>query len=338
MVSPHALLEKFPLSEKNREFIGNSRKTAKSLLQGNTEKLVILVGPCSIHNIESALTYGARLKRLSDYVQDSLFLVMRVYVEKPRTTVGWKGFLYDPFLNGSGNLMEGLALTRSLFLELTKIGLPIATEFVNPLVAPFFQDLITWGFIGARTAASQTHRELASNLSFPVGFKNTIEGNLSLPINSMIASKTSHTFFHIDSQGTLNAITSPGNPSCHLVLRGSDLETNYDAESIQYAYELQKSLGLSQHIMVDCAHGNSNKDPVRQKEVFLKVLNQFHSHQTPLLGIMLESFLESGNQPLELGSPPSPNISITDPCLSWSETESLILTAHEALQSYACSG
>ncbi len=330
--SPISLIERFPIKEHEINFLEHSRKIAKQIVTGKTSKLALIVGPCSIHNIESALEYADRLKLLSDYVQETLFLVMRVYVEKPRTTIGWKGFLYDPFLNGTDDLSEGITLVRELFLNLAKLKVPTATEFVNPLSALFFQDLVTWGFIGARTAASQIHRELASSFPFPIGFKNTLEGNLSLPINSIIATKTSHTFLGINEKGSLSAISSAGNPFCHLVLRGSDLESNYDRESISYARELQKASGIHHPIMVDCAHGNSSKNRIRQKAVFKEVVSQFCKHATPLLGIMLESFLDAGNQPFEMGSTISPTLSITDPCLGWSETEELILSFHESLQ------
>lgn len=333
--TPYQLLEKFPLLEKEKEFLSSSRNIAKQIVAEKSSKLALIVGPCSIHNIESALSYAEKLKKLSNYVDDTLFLVMRVYVEKPRTTIGWKGFLYDPFLNGTDDLAKGLILVRKLFLELAKLEMPTSTEFVNPLSSPFYQDLVTWGFIGARTTTSQIHRELASSLPFPIGFKNTLEGNLSFPINSIISAKTSHTFLGINEKGNLTALSSIGNPFCHLVLRGSDFETNYDKESIRYAKELQRTSGIYHPIMVDCAHGNSSKNHLLQKEVFKTVINQFCNHSTPLLGIMMESFLDAGNQSFELGSSLSPTLSITDPCLSWSETEELILSCHEMLSKKA---
>ncbi len=331
LISPSSLQAKYPLQQTEIEFIRNSRMLAKQIISRNSKKLALIVGPCSIHNIESALIYADRLKKLSDYVSETIFLVMRIYVEKPRTTIGWKGFLYDPYLNGTNDLDKGLSLIRNLLLDLAKIKLPAATEFVNPLFAPYFQDLITWGFIGARTTTSQIHRELASSLSFPVGFKNTLEGNLSFPINSIISAKTSHTFLGCNEKGMISSLSSTGNPFCHLVLRGSEIETNYDKESIFYAQELQKASGIYHPIMIDCSHGNSNKNPIMQKHTFKKVIQEHLYDSTPLLGIMLESFLDAGSQPFEMGAELSATISITDPCINWAETEELILLCHELL-------
>jgi 3-deoxy-7-phosphoheptulonate synthase len=331
LTSPSSLQQMLPLQETEKQFLKNSRMLAKQIVSGKTEKLALIVGPCSIHNIESAFAYADRLKKLSNYVSETIFLVMRIYVEKPRTTIGWKGFLYDPYLNGTNDLPKGLTLVRNLLLEIAKIGLPTATEFVNPLSASYFQDLITWGFIGARTTTSQIHRELASSLSFPIGFKNTLEGNLSLPINSIISAKTSHTFLGCNENGVLSSLSSTGNPFCHLVLRGSEIETNYDKESIFYALELQKASGIYHPIMVDCSHGNSNKNHIMQKHTFKKVIQEHIYESTPLLGIMLESFLDGGSQPFEMGAELSPTISITDPCISWADTKELILSCHELL-------
>ncbi len=329
--TPQSLLEKFPIDQESTDFVLSSRNSAIEIISGESSKLAILVGPCSIHNFDSALIYAEKLKKLSNYVKETLFLVMRVYCEKPRTTLGWKGFLYDPYLNGTDDLAKGLALVRNLFLDLAKLKIPTATEFLNPLSVPFYQDLVTWGFIGARTTTSQIHRELGSSLSFPIGFKNTLEGNLSLPINSIISAKTSHTFLGINNNGNLTTLSSSGNPFCHLVLRGSDHTTNYDKENLTYAMNLQNASDIYHPIMVDCAHGNSDKNHLRQKEIFNTLIDQHINYSTPLLGIMLESFLDSGNQLFKLGISPSPTLSITDPCLGWSETEELILSCHEKL-------
>ncbi len=329
--SPVSLKSKFLLTRGGGAFLSDSRDEARKIVVGKSKKLALVIGPCSIHNIESALSYAKKLKKLSDYVEETLFVVMRVYVEKPRTTVGWKGFLYDPYLNGTNDLNEGLSLTRELLLELVHLKLPSATEFVNPLTAQFFEDLVTWGFIGARTTSSQIHRELASSLPFPVGFKNTLEGDLTSPINSIISAKTPHTFLANNQEGRLAICCSSGNPHSHLVLRGSELEPNYDKEHLIYAKKLQKASGIYHPIMIDCSHGNSKKNPIHQQEVFKRVIQQYMKYQTPLLGLMVESFLESGNQSLELGFPLSPSLSITDPCLGWNETENLILQCHETL-------
>jgi 3-deoxy-7-phosphoheptulonate synthase len=332
--SPNSLFKKLPLSIEGARFVSTSINNAKKIVAGTSSKLAIIVGPCSIHSIESALLYAEKLKKLSLCVEETLFLVMRVYVEKPRTTIGWKGFLYDPFLNGTDNLAKGLFFVRKLFIDLANLEIPTATEFLNPLSAPFYQDLVTWGFIGARTTTSQIHRELASSLPFPVGFKNTQDGNLLLPINSMISANTSHTFFGMNVNGNLSSLRSNGNPFCHLVLRGSDFETNFDKESIEFASKLQALSGITQRIMIDCAHGNSRKNHIQEKEVFKKIVEDFFDHSTPLSGIMFESFLESGNQTFKLASSHSKTLSITDPCIGWTETEELILEFHEKLLNY----
>ena len=329
--TPLSLITRFPIGETEKKFLSYSRNLAKKIIQGKSKKIVLIVGPCSIHNVNSALIFAKKLKKLSSCVREKLFLVMRVYVEKPRTTIGWKGLLYDPQLNGTDDLAEGLSLARNLFLNLAKLGVPTSTEFVNPFAALYFQDLVTWGFIGARTTTSQIHRELASSLDFPIGFKNTTDGNISLPVDSIIAANSPHNFLGINYNGNLSAINTIGNPFCHLVLRGAEHDTNYDKENLYYAEELQNRAGIFPKIMVDCAHGNSKKNHDWQKKTFLKVTDQYIENATPLLGIMMESFLEAGNQPFLQGIIPSPNVSITDPCLSFEETEDLILTLHNKL-------
>lgn len=332
--SPKTLLESLKLSDKQAEFILESRKIAKTILAGKDSRKVIVIGPCSIHNYESAIEYGLRLKALSDVVQDSLFLVMRVYVEKPRTTTGWKGFLYDPYLNGSDDLLQGIRLSRRLLLELAEIGIPTATEFVNPIAASYLRDLITWGFIGARTSSSQIHRELASALTMPIGFKNTTEGNLQLAINGAITSRVSHSFLGTDDEGKISVLHSQGNPNTHIVLRGSDTASNFDSQSIEYAVRLQNSSGLRSPILIDSSHGNSKKDHLIQEEIFQNIVLQMCSENPYILGIMAESFLEAGNQSLELASPIDPEISITDPCMSWLTSERLIHWCHAKLMNH----
>ena len=284
--------------------------TAISIVSGTSDKLAMIVGPCSVHNIDSALVYAKRLRALQSHLHH-LFLVMRVYVEKPRSCLGWKGLLYDPFLNGTNNLDAGLRLARELFETIHAMDVPIATEFVNPFIAPYFQEFISWGFIGARTAASQVHRELASSLPFPVGFKNLLNGDLHLPLQSILSAQSPHAYFGPNA----TPCYSQGNPYTHLVLRGSTTQANYT--DVEKAYALQMSYGISTRILVDCAHGNTQKDPYKQRDVAIAVAGQI----TPRLGLMLESFLEEGNTAVEHATP---NLSITDPCLSWDATEELL--------------
>ena len=324
LYSPNALFKELPLLERDAKQIKRYRQIAKQILVGQSPLIPVIVGPCSIHSIQGALEYATKLKTLHQEVSETLFPIMRVYVEKPRTTIGWKGLLYDPYLNGSNDIAHGIKLVRKLLLQLTQMGIAIATEFVNPISAGYFEDLITWGFIGARTTASQIHREFVSTLNFPVGFKNDINGNLQVAIHSLVSAKSSHTFLSQGKDGTPNIIFSPGNRFTHLVLRGSDDETNYDVQSIEKAASLQKNSNLPGKILIDCAHGNSKKNPQKQKEVFFEVAEEISSQNPHILGIMLESFLSEGNQPLDQKSSLSDHLSITDPCISWEDTETLL--------------
>jgi len=329
--SPRILLDLLTPTDEQLQFVARSKIIAKRIFLKKENRFPLIVGPCSIHNYSSAIAYAKKLKNLSDKVSGTLFLIMRAHVEKPRTTLGWKGLLYDPYLNGSNDISCGIRLSRKLFLDFAEIGIPIATEFLNPLVASYLQDLVSWGFIGARTSSCQNHRELASSLHMPIGFKNDTEGNLQLAINGAISSRVSHTFLGNDQAGRSSVIRSNGNPYTHIVLRGSDHATNYDSQNVQRAASLQSSCGLHSPILIDCTHGNSKKNLFMQKEVFLDVQDQLLEENPHILGLMLESFLIGGNQPFELGDTPSPDISITDPCLDWKTTENLILNLHSAL-------
>lgn len=329
--SPKILAEQLFCPEELTATIGSFRESARQVFLRSDFRIPIIVGPCSIHNIESALKYAHLLKNLSDQVSDKFFIVMRVYVEKPRTITGWKGLLYDPYLNGSDDINQGIRLSRQLMLKIAEIGLPIATEFLNPLVAYYYHDLVSWGFIGARTSASQVHRELASLLPIPIGFKNLTDGNVTIPINSIIASRTSHSFLGLDEEGKSSILQSTGNPYSHLVLRGSDSESNYDKESILSSIRQQNNSGLHSPIIIDCSHGNSKKDPNTQKIVFREVINHLRQDVPDILGIMIESNIAHGSQSFELGLPTNDDQSITDACLSFEETEKLILWAYSIL-------
>jgi len=329
---PHELIERFSPSAQTLAFIEQSRSTAKNILSGNDPRKALIIGPCSIHDKESALEYAQRFKELATEVSESCFLVMRFYVEKSRTAKGWKGFVYDPHLDGSYAIETGLIWTRELLLYLADLGVPCATEFVNPLILPYFEDLITWGFIGARTTYSQTHRQLASSLSMPIGFKNSLDGNLKSAVHSVESAAESHTCLSVDRNGKLCALQSQGNPNTHIILRGSCEEPNYDSSCVEQALQLLKLHGLPERVMIDCSHGNAQKQTENQVKVFENTLQQILEGNTQIFGLMLESHLESGNQPMTGGLPELQYaVSITDACIDWETTEQLVRAAHVAL-------
>ena len=334
MFSPRKIREKLPLTAKQRSSIQKSRETIQNLMTGKDNRLALVLGPCSIHDLSSALEYARRLRLLADEVSSTCYLVMRVYIEKPRTVTGWKGLAYDPHLDGTNDIQTGIFWARELFLTLTDLGIPIATEFLHPLFVPYLQDLVSWGFIGARTSASQPHRELASYLPCPIGFKNSPDGNIEQAIHSMIVARSPHRFPHINDEGSICLVESEGNPFTHVVLRGARHSSNYEASAIAETIETMDHHGLKNRILVDCSHGNCQKEYTKQKEVFNTVLEQFQRGNNKILGMMLESHLEEGSQYLS-ESPSSLKyaVSITDPCLSWTETENLVRIAAEALSS-----
>ena len=325
MLTPRKIKEKLAVSQKQKLFIEKNREVIRDLITGKDGRLALVLGPCSIHDLSSALEYGRRIRALAEEVASTCVLVMRVYIEKPRTVTGWKGLAYDPHLDGSNDIQTGIFWARELFLTLTDLGIPVATEFLNPLLTPYIQDLVSWGFIGARTSASQPHREIASYLSCPIGFKNSPEGNVDQAIHAMVAAGCPHRFPHINDEGQIAIAESEGNPFTHVVLRGSRKESNYDPASIAEAIENMDLHGLKNRILVDCSHGNCQKEYGRQKEAFHAVLKQFERGNHKILGMMLESHLEEGSQYLS-ESPSSLKyaVSITDPCLGWNETEILV--------------
>ncbi len=327
--SPRELRASLPLSSSQSAFIASSRKTAIDLLLRKDPRLLIVLGPCSIHDTKSALEYAERVYELSKKVKDFAFLVMRAYVEKPRTQAGWKGMLYDPHLDGSYAIGEGLELSRRLLIALAEKKVPVATEFVDPIASPYLDDLITWGFIGARTSASQPHRQLASSLPFPIGFKNGVDGNIEQAIHAQVAASAPHVFMQVDLEGKLAAKKSEGNPFGHVVLRGSLSGINYDPLSIARILKKISLFGIKPRILVDCAHDNSQKLPEKQKEAFCSVLKQIAQGTPGIFGFMLESHLQGGNQSLseEGASSLKYAVSITDPCLDWASTAELILEA-----------
>ncbi len=324
--SPHEIKTLLEAPAETVAFIEGARRTAKDIVAGIDPRLCLIIGPCSIHERTSAIEYAKRIQDLSKKVESACFIVMRFYVEKPRTKMGWKGLVYDPHLDGSHDIQTGLLWTRELLLEMAKMKVPCATEFVDPLAALYFDDLITWGFIGARTSSSQPHRQFASHLKFPVGFKNSTDGNLENALHGVHSSREPHAALHIDPHGKLCAIQTDGNPHSHIVLRGAHDGSNYDAASVQTALEKLKEAKLPERLLIDCSHGNCQKKSEKQQEVFLSVLEQIEKGNDKIFGMMLESHLESGSQPLtEDLSLLKYAVSITDPCLDWKTTEDLIL-------------
>ncbi|MBH3432792.1 3-deoxy-7-phosphoheptulonate synthase [Pseudomonas citronellolis] len=322
---PAELRQRLPLSAALAERVQHDRQAIRAILDGRDPRLLVVVGPCSLHDADSALDYAERLAALAPEVSDQLLLVMRAYVEKPRTTVGWKGLVYDPRLDGSGDMAEGLALSRRLMLDMLERGLPVATELLQPLVAGYLDDLLGWAAIGARTSESQVHREMVSGLDLPVGFKNGTDGSLGIACDAMRSAAHPHQHFGIDGLGRPALVQTLGNPDTHLVLRGGHGGPNYDVASVRAAREGLEKQGIPARIMVDCSHANSAKDPLRQPAVLASVLDQRLGGDASLRGVMLESHLFDGCQPLkgELRY----GVSITDGCLGWSGTEALLLDA-----------
>jgi 3-deoxy-7-phosphoheptulonate synthase len=315
------------------EFVSISRSQIKSILKGRDRRLMVVVGPCSIHDPKAAMEYAERLAALSAELSDQLFLVMRVYFEKPRTTIGWKGLINDPEMNGSHLISKGLGIARGLLCAITELKLPVATETLDPITPEYMADLICWGAIGARTTESQTHREIASGLSFPIGFKNGTDGNLQIAIDAMKSALHSHSFLGINREGKTAIIQTAGNPDVHIVLRGSNNKPNYLPEDIKKTEEMLGKADLFPSIMIDCSHGNSAKNHERQPLVMQGVLDQIAAGNRSISGVMIESNLEAGSQniPTDL-SKLKYGVSITDKCIDWKTTEHLLRDAHKQLK------
>ncbi len=329
MITPRALKNKLPLKTAQR--ILAHRKTIEDILLGRDPRLLLIVGPCSIHDTRAAYDYAIRLRRLASEVEDCCFIAMRTYFEKARTALGWKGLMYDPFLDGSHNMEKGVELAREFLVALSELGMPAATEFLEPYSSNYIADCISWGSIGARTCQSPIHRQIASNLAMPVGVKNRSDGNIDIPINACLTAKEPHHFLGINDDGCLEHVKSPGNPLPHLVLRGSDQGPNFYRSSIQYAASKLQEAGLHDAVIVDCSHDNAEKNYQRQEQVFTSVLEQILTHKSPVRGIMVESFLKGGAQSEPIIK--SLGQSITDPCLNWETTETLIREAALTLKS-----
>ncbi len=324
LITPEQLKTKLPVSEDVREAVNGFRETVRNIVDRKDPRLLVVVGPCSIHDVEAAKEYAQRLKGLSDDIADHLFVVMRAYFEKPRSSIGWKGLINDPHLDDSFKVAEGLHIGRQLLLELSQMGLPLATEALDPITPQYMQDLISWSAIGARTTESQTHREMASGLSCPVGFKNGTDGSLGVAINALESVASPHRFLGISPTGQVSVIQTKGNAHGHVVLRGGSSGPNYSPEHIQACEAALEKLGLTQSIMVDCSHANSNKDHRQQRNVVNSVSQQIAAGNRSITGLMIESNLHEGNQSISNPDGLSYGVSITDACINWDETDSLL--------------
>lgn len=324
LIPPQQLKQGIPVSERAQRFIVRARQTVADIIHKRDNRLLLVVGPCSIHDIDSAKEYAQRLKRLHDELSDEFYILMRVYFEKPRTTVGWKGLINDPDMDGSFDLEKGLKIARELLVYLAELELPVATEALDPISPQYVSDLISWSAIGARTTESQTHRELASGLSMPVGFKNGTDGNLDVAINALQAASQRHCFMGINQQGQVALLHTQGNPDGHVILRGG-AKPNYDDSSIEICEKQLHAAGLNARLVVDCSHGNSNKDHRRQSLVCEDVFNQVVAGNRSIIGLMIESHLFAGNQSVKLPvNQLSYGVSVTDACIDWDTTETLL--------------
>ncbi|MBW2473167.1 MAG: 3-deoxy-7-phosphoheptulonate synthase [Deltaproteobacteria bacterium] len=337
LIAPADLKQVLPLSEEDAEFVAKSRAQVQDILWNRDPRMMVVIGPCSIHDPKAAIEYAERLAKLNSELHDQLLLVMRVYFEKPRTTIGWKGLINDPDLNGTHLISKGLGIARRLMLNITAMGLPVATEMLDPITPQYMADTISWGAIGARTTESQTHREMSSGLSFPVGFKNGTDGNLQIAIDAMGAACHPHSFLGINREGRTSIVRTTGNPDVHIVLRGGNDKPNYTAADIAQAEKKLDKAGIKTTLMVDCSHANSLKDHNRQEAVMQDVMEQVAAGNAKIGSLMIESFLKEGNQKmadkledLEYG------VSITDKCVSWETTERMMRHAHATLK--ACGG
>lgn len=331
LVSPDEFKNQIPMTRQATETVVAGRRVIQDIIRGRDPRLLIITGPCSIHDETAALEYAGRLLRLQEQVRETQYLVMRVYFEKPRTNVGWKGLINDPNLDGTNDIMTGLIRARKLLLQITEMGLPTATEMLDPITPQYIAGMVCWAAIGARTTESQTHREMASGLSMPVGFKNCTDGGLTTAVNAMIAAASPQNFLGIDPHGRSAIVQTTGNPDTHLVLRGGR-RPNYDSVSIREAVGLLRDKRLPEAVLVDCSHANSRKRYQEQAVVWKDVINQRIDGNQAIIGLMLESNLEEGRQEIpERIEDLRYGVSITDACISWERTEQLVRSAHEQL-------
>jgi 3-deoxy-7-phosphoheptulonate synthase len=331
LLTPNEVKAKLPLTKSSEKLVLNYRQELEHILDFQDRRKFIVVGPCSIHDPKAALEYAEKLKFLAEQVKDKLLLIMRVYFEKPRTTVGWKGLINDPEMDDSFHVENGLLIARSLLLKIIELGLPAGTEALDPIIPQYISELITWSAIGARTTESQTHREMASGLSMPVGFKNGTDGNIQVALNALHSAKSSHNFLGINHKGQVSVFQTRGNAYGHVILRGGN-QPNFDLENVKLIEEKLKEANLPPRIVIDCSHGNTNKDYKLQATVLENVVEQIVDGNTSIVGMMLESNLYEGSQSIT-GKREDLNygVSVTDKCISWEETEKIILAAHAKL-------
>lgn len=333
LTTPHALKQELPLSERAAETLAASRQVVRDILDRRDHRMFLVIGPCSIHDVAAAMDYAQRLKRLADEVADTLYLVMRVYFEKPRTTVGWKGLINDPHMNDSFKIEEGLHIGRKLMLDILELGLPTSTEALDPISPQYLADCISWSAIGARTTESQTHREMASGLSSAVGFKNGTDGSLQVAINALQSVSKPHRFLGINPQGEVAVIKTTGNRYGHVVLRGGSAGPNYDSVHIKLCEDELEQAGVPRNIMVDCSHANSNKQPELQPLVMENVTNQVLEGNQSIIGLMIESNIGAGNQPIpEDLAQLKYGVSVTDGCIDWETTEGAVHAMRDKLK------
>ena len=323
LTPPAHLLREYPVSDTASNTVATSRKAMHQILHGKDDRLIVVVGPCSIHDTSAALEYARLLKTQRDQHRDSLEIVMRVYFEKPRTTVGWKGLINDPQMDGSFKINDGLKIARALLLEISELGVPSATEYLDTISPQYYADLISWGAIGARTTESQVHRELASGLSCPVGFKNGTDGNIKIAVDAIKASSQPHHFLSVTKGGHSAIVSTAGNDDCHVILRGGKTP-NFDAVSVNAAAGEISKAGLEPRLMIDCSHGNSSKNHLNQIPVAADVRSQLEAGDTRIIGVMLESNLHAGRQDLIAGHPLEHGVSVTDACIDWADTVSVL--------------
>ncbi|GAK83207.1 2-keto-3-deoxy-D-arabino-heptulosonate-7-phosphate synthase I alpha [Vibrio ponticus] len=332
MPTPAELSHTYPITDDVAARIAKSRRQIESILVGDDQRLLVIVGPCSVHDTDAALDYATRLAAIQEQYKDELFIVMRTYFEKPRTVVGWKGLITDPNLDGSYALETGLNKARELLLDINKLGLATATEFLDMITGQYIADLITWGAIGARTTESQIHREMASALSCPVGFKNGTNGNIKIAIDAIRAAKAQHYFYSPDKNGRMTVYRTFGNPYGHVILRGGDQGPNFDAQSIEVACKQLAEFDLPQRLVVDFSHANCQKQHRKQIDVAKDICEQIKSGSTYVAGVMAESFIIEGNQPMDDITSLTYGQSITDPCLSWEDTAYMLELLADAVK------
>lgn len=329
--TPQEIHAELPLRPEMEDFVARSRETIENIIHRRDRRLLVVAGPCSIDNYDAAIDYADRLKTLAKKVESKFVLVMRTYFEKPRTTIGWKGMVYDPDLDKTFNIEKGLRLSRKLLLAMAEKEIPTATEFLDPIIPQYLSDLISWAAIGARTTESQTHRQLVSGLSMPVGFKNATDGSIHIAIDAIKTASAKHSFLGVINDGRTGVFHTKGNRNCNIILRGSATATNYGSEYIAFTEELMRKSGLEPSIIIDCSHGNSLRNPLNQPAAFRDVIGQLKNGATAIAGVMLESYLKTGKQPMKSRAELTYGLSITDGCLGWDETEALILEQYAAL-------